>query len=533
MKKEFSLMKMENRFGGKSFPQNVVHSLLFITVTFLLLFVSDTFIEMWVLPKRLFGCLGGASFILLFSVFRLLNSAVTFPSLRYQTSCIVCNICILIIFSWISYLSSHEKYMSGTFDNPAGLATALVLSTPFVIRYQNNLPWKFITTTILLITMCATQSRIGMLCLMGYFLVNLKIAIRLKWTLMILAAVTTVILFLYKAQSTEGRLFIISQTLEIIGKSPWKGNGLNGFSLLYMPHQAAFFAQNPTSPYALLADNIGHPLNEYLYICTNIGLIGLMIVSFVYFILLRTVFRIPQMACYCQSLILLLILSVGTYPFHYPFTWFILSASIINALNATIRQNRYRKLILLICMSGALAVVINTITLVKTEITWNRTFENTRIMNPKNAIPLLDDFFLVKKNDEFYLYTFAESLIDAGEYKRAENVVRLRGNLLHDYYQEYLYAKLFECNGDFDKAAPHYLLASNMCPSKFYPLYKSYMMYKQLGRRDICVQLIERTKRKKIKIITANAVMLRDAVLRDSVLWEPLLDSLSVGPMSQ
>ena len=44
-----------------------------------------------------------------------------------------------------------------------------------------------------------------------------------------------------------------------------------------MDYQAAYFEKHPNSRFALLADNVKHPFNEYLSITVQFGLIGLLI----------------------------------------------------------------------------------------------------------------------------------------------------------------------------------------------------------------------------------------------------------------
>lgn len=62
---------------------------------------------------------------------------------------------------------------------------------------------------------------------------------------------------------------------------PWFGYGNGGFEAHYMDIQATYFMRHPFSEYGMLADNIKHPLNEWIAATIDFGFIGLfVIVSF-------------------------------------------------------------------------------------------------------------------------------------------------------------------------------------------------------------------------------------------------------------
>lgn len=56
------------------------------------------------------------------------------------------------------------------------------------------------------------------------------------------------------------------------------------FDANYMLYQAAYFRSHPDSPFAILADNVKAPFNEYLWMAAQWGLVSLI---FVYIIDLK------------------------------------------------------------------------------------------------------------------------------------------------------------------------------------------------------------------------------------------------------
>ena len=73
----------------------------------------------------------------------------------------------------------------------------------------------------------------------------------------------------------------------MVKDAPWTGHGIGSFEAHYMDYQADYFKQHEQSRYSMLADNVKQPLNEYLKILLNFGIVGtlvlfLLIVAIVY-----------------------------------------------------------------------------------------------------------------------------------------------------------------------------------------------------------------------------------------------------------
>ena len=66
---------------------------------------------------------------------------------------------------------------------------------------------------------------------------------------------------------------------------PLFGIGTGGWQANYMLYQAEYFLQATNSPYTLLADNIFYTYNEFLYITAEQGIVGLVVVSWLFYAL--------------------------------------------------------------------------------------------------------------------------------------------------------------------------------------------------------------------------------------------------------
>lgn len=116
-----------------------------------------------------------------------------------------------------------------------------------------------------------------------FFIRLLKIRnIRLSFVHYAVIALCGLLLFagliFVKKDSADGRLLIWQCSAQLIFRKPVSGYGGNGFTANYMNEQAAYFTKHSDSKYAMLADNVRHPFNEFLKWTVNYGLTGLCLI---------------------------------------------------------------------------------------------------------------------------------------------------------------------------------------------------------------------------------------------------------------
>lgn len=83
---------------------------------------------------------------------------------------------------------------------------------------------------------------------------------------------------LLQKDSANGRLLIWRVSSEMMVDAPLTGKGIGNFRKEYMHYQARYFRSHPHSPYAMLADNITYPYNEFLLIGVEQGIVGLIFI---------------------------------------------------------------------------------------------------------------------------------------------------------------------------------------------------------------------------------------------------------------
>lgn len=195
---------------------------------------------------------------------------------------------IIAILQRFSFLESNHSLFSvtGTFANPGPLggflAICLVVSVGLYIGRNSFGLIGTLVCLIISVGLLLTDSRAGWIAAMSGILFLLKNKIHLSWKckcmLSMILLFVCVVMYLHKKASADGRLLIWYCTMDMIADKPFLGYGSNGWIANYMYYQAKFFEEHPNSDYAMVADNAAYPYNEFLWIWTEYGIIGLALV---------------------------------------------------------------------------------------------------------------------------------------------------------------------------------------------------------------------------------------------------------------
>ena len=224
----------------------------------------------------------------------------------------------------------------GNFDNPAGYASMLALSVPFILyfalsgrrrmRYAVGVVCAIVVGAIVL-----SGSRTGILAVAA---TGLLYAVRRRsdflrrttaWKKIVLAATAVSVaagLYFIKKESADGRLLIGRCTWEMIREKPLTGHGYRCFEAGYMLRQARYFERNPESGFAPLADNVKHPFNEFLLLTAEFGAVALLLTALWIASLIRAYRKNPNDESYtlATALSAAAALCCFSYPLSYPFT---------------------------------------------------------------------------------------------------------------------------------------------------------------------------------------------------------------------
>lgn len=448
----------------------------------------DTMIEpKWYVALAVFTC-GG---FVLATCFLLSGRRFECGNKLTQIEIITVGVCtaqaVFGILQFAGLVNGYGHYAAGSFENPAGFASCLCFSLPMGFRLFRRFSTfgkvAFIICKLLcMAAVVMSGSRTGMLCIMVCAVLLFGSGKKLMlWIMPAMVVAVMVLTLAMKTDSSRGRWFICQRTVELIAERPITGWGIGGFEAKYMDVQADYFAHHVDSEYAMLADSIHHPMNEYLLVAVDFGLIGLLVLLAAIFG--TVVYYRHHPSDYgrlgMQIMICIAVFSMFSYPFLYPFTWIMLLVACCCVYKNRIFHRR------IVCVS---AIVILPILGYMLAVNWAMSMELRRIQEKasyglaKNMMPRYAKLYPKQKADYRFLYNYAAEQYEAGLYAEALHTANECEKLLSDYDISLLKADIYRELGQDKLAMVNYQQAYNMCPSRFVPLYEIYNIYR--SRKD-------------------------------------------------
>ena len=307
------------------------------------------------------------------------------------------------------------------------------------------------------------------------------------------------LLFFVKRDSSNGRAFILENTLAMIAERP-AGWGDRGFEANYMHRQAGYFMNNSNETAAMLADDIKHPLNEYLYIAINYGVHTLLSVVAAVVALITMLYRrhTKESLCTLHFMALLVIWSCFSYPFTVSFVPVMLLA-FLPALPG-VEQFRYKNylrypaFLLLLLYAGVELRAFND------EREWNNAIEEYRNGNKDVAMQVFDRWEDLHIAKGAMLFSLATGEYKNKDYHKCIEACIKCSNHLASYDLEFLLANSYLFTGNYTNAFEHFETAHNMCPNRFVPLYKQFKIYKAQGDTARMISIGNEILAKRVKV---------------------------------
>ncbi len=435
----------------------------------------------------------------------------------------------------------------GTFENPAGLALNLCVAIPIAIemligrwrlgkgKRKAELALWLLATVLMATVLVFTRSRTGLICLSFFLVVYAcrgihrlvcKRSVR-KWlygvAVVAVSASLVLLVCFHKEDSTSGRAFILGRTWELVKEHPLVGHGAGGFEREYMLRQAAYFKEHPDSEFALLADDIRHPLNEFLLLWVDYGVLGPVLLLAVLAAPLWMVFSMrgkrrlggkngkaevgesekkhESMEVLSLPMVAVFVFSCLSYPFHYPAAWLVVGCALLTLAAKLVRMllnERSRKTIAYMALFAGVAVLALTINDAVHEYRWNRAYRHS--FRERAALEEYERLHGYFASNPYFLYSYAMASFKRGDLDRASRMIEECGKYRSGYNRELLAADICFYRKDYAEAAAHYELASRMCPVRFAPLEGLYKVHEATGdtlRRD---EVARRIARKQVKV---------------------------------
>ena len=412
----------------------------------------------------------------------------------------------------------------GTFDNPAGYASSLAFCTPFILYFTlfgalkvRRAAW--LSYILVCVAVILSASRTGILTVVAigfmYILRQYKKQVSeiATWKKIVLAGVMLFFvagLYLLKQDSANGRLLIWRCSWNMILEKPLLGYGYGNFKAEYMLYQARYFEQNPESKLGLLADNVKHPFNEFLRVTVEFGLIGTFLLLFFIIQLIRIYRKNKTDEAYSliSAMAATIVFANFSYPFSYPFTWFIVAfcsgglLSIPCKNEGCLYRSRTIKSAIALLSIALLSITIK-------DMHHNIRWHHAMPLNTQTVFSEYEELYPVLKNDVYFLYNYAAKFNRIREFEKSAAVIQECEKMLNDYDIQMLKADNYKNMTDFYLAEKSYLQASRMCPGRFMPLYELVNVYDSTGRSDMALKLAYKIVDKPVKIPSGAVVAIK------------------------
>ncbi|KAA6348869.1 hypothetical protein EZS27_003669 [termite gut metagenome] len=483
-------MKMKNKYGG-----NVKELTLMLLFSFLclgtLFLSSATFVNTQITAKWYCFFWGFSAFILNYVLYSFFLGKIQLRNTISVFCLIITGLCTIQalygILQCVGIFPAVGGFrITGSFDNPAGFAACLCAGFPFSFYFVRKeyvwQRWLSLTAVVILcIAVILSASRAGIIALfvVALFMVfyRFKIKTKLKISILSLSFVLALSgLYFLKKDSANGRLLIWRCTYEMIKDKPIHGFGYGGFKANYMNYQARYFEEHPDSKYAMLADNVNRPFNEYLLLFVNFGVFGLLV-------LILMLYRFWQIYKYNTHktlleyraywcLLSIAVFSLFSYPLTYPFVW-VMGLSSMTILFYPLWRTQKKMFYALrpVIILFLLFVGYMTYDRMITEMKWCKIAHKSLAGQTKQMLPEYQSLYGKLQNNELFLYNYAAELNVVNQYEKSLKIAHECEQLWADYDLQMLIADNYQKKLQYKEAEFHYIKAANMCPVKFIPLY--------------------------------------------------------------
>ena len=252
--------------------------------------------------RAAFVCLYALGFIFLLKALLVPGRRlrIALPDVLLVLGAIVCSGCVQAAVGFLQWLdvlpSNHNLFpVTGSFMNPGPyggyLAVCWVVGAGLAIRAVRRRRWPSaagwaVAVLVVGCLLALSDSRAAWLAVLLALAWLLCRAAGIRWTgipvgLKIAAAVVFAgvlcALYGYKKGSADARLLIWRVSCRMFVESPVTGSGIASYASRYMDAQSEYFAENPQSPFLDVAGNNHRAFNEFIRVGCEQGAVGLLL----------------------------------------------------------------------------------------------------------------------------------------------------------------------------------------------------------------------------------------------------------------
>lgn len=428
---------------------------------------------------------------------------------------------ILGLLQYIGIIPSNHPafHITGTFENPAGFAAVQAALFPFVLTrcFDNEngksmLYFSVAVSTLCFVSVTLSGSRTGVLAICSSVIVVLSLTNKVacffrthRWLwlpIIIIATISLVLLYYVKQDSADGRVFIWSRCFDMIKERPLFGYGKHGFYGHYMDFQAEYFKTHPDSQFAMLADDVHNPFNEFIKLTIKYGLAGLTIAVVLFVLILRKIFNSERQAktLGLSFVISLLVMCQFSYPLCYAVVWLLGTIAILPLFMQVGKVTIIPKNIRFFTSFLLILFLASTLRFMYFDMKWAEISKRALIGQVDKMLKYYDTMPSLMKRNPMFLYNYAAELYTSGHYEESLVQISKCAEVWNDYKVQLLTANIYIGLHDFENAILSSEMASDMIPCRFEPLYMKMLIYYDNNDTVNSIRVANEIIEKQIKI---------------------------------
>lgn len=414
----------------------------------------------------------------------------------------------------------------GTLGNSAELALHLCVVLPLTARlvlHGKGWCWRIVygAATVLFVgVLWLTQSRTGLICVALYAIIGLWVWVQgfvhkrwLRWGLYgvvvsVMLAGTIAYITSHKNASSSGRAFILQRSWELVKEHPFMGHGHRGFEREYMLRQAHFFKEHPDSEYAVLADEIRHPLCEFVYVWVNYGVVSPVVLLVLLLLpLWRWWHGDRKLSPFLLPMLAILVFSCFSYPFYYPIAWLTVGASVLYATRRVLYH--WQKHPVFPYLLLAISIIMLGITAFDAvqEHRWYQAYRHS--FREDKALKEYEELHPYFSHTHVFLYSYAMASFKRKDLDKAKQMIAECGQHWSGYNRELLAGDICYYRKEYPEAITHYEMAHAMCPVRFAPLEGLYKVYDKTNDAPHRKEIADQIASKQIKVNSLDVMRIK------------------------
>ena len=406
--------------------------------------------------------------------------------------------------------SLHYRYpMTGTFLNPGPfgtmLATGLMMAVALWRKYSGKVRyevvWQYLVPVVLFLLACVlmfTWSRAAILAsavtLLYMYRKELK---HYRWWIAAGGSVMTLVFYLLKQGSANGRGIIWWVSWHSIVEHPWTGTGMGSFKYQYARTMAKLTEGMPDGSLQN-ADVLDYAFNEWLHIGVEQGLVGLLFAVCIALLLLRYACDEGSTLKWCLPV--LLITSLFSYTFEL-LTFQIIMVVVMAHLSSAQMRSERRSVTSCICYF----ILSIALCLMTTKQLWHRARldeEYNHIAGYMDAHFIPDCYEMLPwlSDNPKFLFNFGKILREEKRWNDSNAMLRQGELVSNDPMFVVMQGNNYADMEEPDLAEACYERAYRMMPNRIYPLYKLMLLYMKAEEPEKCLAMAERVVAFPVKV---------------------------------